>query len=166
MDKAPIVLFVYNRLEHTRKTVEALRDNVFASDSILFIISDGPKTKDDVFSVNQVRKYIQTINGFQTVHIIKRKHNYGLARNIITGVTTIINQYGKIIVLEDDIVTSKFFLRYMNEALTKFEHTSDVMSVSGFMAPIDKSGLPRTFFMPWFECWGWGTWKRSWDLNC
>lgn len=88
----------------------------------------------------------------------------GLANNIIDGITEIVNQYEKIIVIEDDIVTSRFFLKYMNDALEIYKNVERVMAVSSYFWVRDKSALPETFFFSIFSCWGWGTWKRSWNL--
>ncbi len=164
MARAPVVLFVYNRPEHTKKTIEALQNNYLARETDLFVFSDGAKNDDAVPQVNQIRNYLKTVEGFKSIHVIERKKNYGLAKNIIYGVTKIIDLYNKVIVLEDDILTSEYFLTYMNRALDKYYDHTEVMSISGYIAPINKSELPSTFFMPWFECWGWGTWKRSWML--
>ena len=117
---APIVLFVSNRPWHTQQTVEALKNNELAEKSELFIYADGAKNEQVSDSVSQVRRYIATIDGFKKITIIERDKNWGLADSIIDGVTAIINQYGRVIVLEDDLVTSRFFLRYMNEALNLY----------------------------------------------
>ena len=121
MNLAPIILFVYNRPEHTKKTLESLKINELASESSLFIFSDGSKNENDKKSVDEVRKYISTISGFKEIKIILREKNLGLADSVISGVTEVIEKYGKAIVLEDDIVTSKYFLKFMNEALDFYE---------------------------------------------
>lgn len=161
---APIVLFTYNRLDHTRKTVKALQRNVYAKESVLYIYSDAPKTESAAKAVQAVRDYLRTINGFREVHIILREENWGLARNIMDGVTQIVNQYGKIIVLEDDIVTSKYFLKYMNDALEIYKESPQVMNISAYICPITTEDLPETFFMHFSYCWGWATWKDAWAL--
>ena len=109
MKLAPIVLFVYNRKLHTKRTVDALKKNLLANKSELFIYSDGPKKIENFEEVQKVRKYIKTIKGFKKIKIIKQKKNLGLANSIIFGVTEIINKYGEAIILEDDIITSPFF---------------------------------------------------------
>ncbi len=164
IDLAPVVLFTYNRLDHTIKTINYLQNNYLSEKTILFIISDGPKNDNDYKKVEEVRYNIQRIKGFKKINIIERKKNYGLANNIVSGITQIINHYGKIIVLEDDIITSPYFLIYMNNALNRYEKQYKVMSVSGYVPPIDVNELPEYFFMPWFDCWGWGTWKDRWEL--
>jgi hypothetical protein len=160
---APIVLFVYNRLEHTKKTIEALQRNEIAKHSDLIVYSDGAKDGVDVDHVALIRAYLRIINGFKRVRIVEREENYGLARSIISGVTEIIEQYEKIIVLEDDMVTSPFFLTYMNNALDLYESNEDVVSIHGYVYPVNRS-LPETFFLKGADCWGWATWARGWGV--
>jgi putative methyltransferase (TIGR04325 family) len=163
MKYAPIVLFVYNRHDHTQKTIEALIANLPAKDSDLIIYSDAPKNQQSVDGVNAVRSFIKHIKGFQSVSIIERDKNWGLANSIIDGVTSVVNKYGKVIVLEDDIVTSPYFLTYMNEALTIYENQEQVISIHGYIYPVKKK-LPDYFFLRGADCWGWATWKRGWDI--
>lgn len=163
MSLAPIVLFVYNRPWHTQQTVKALQNNNLADESILYIFSDGAKNDTEIENVEKVREYIKTIDGFKHITILERDKNYGLANSIISGVTEIVNRYGKIIVLEDDLVTSKYFLSFMNGALEFYKDESKVISIHGYIYPI-KSDLPGTFFIKGADCWGWATWKRGWDI--
>lgn len=159
---APIVLFTYNRLEHTKKTIEALQQNLYAKDSELYIYSDAPKYEAAKESVESVRAFLHQVDGFRKVHIIERGENWGLARNIIDGVTSIVNKYGKIIVLEDDIVTSRYFLKYMNDALEVYKDEERVMEINGYMPQIKTEGILETFFLEYADCWGWATWARAW----
>lgn len=163
MKLAPITVFVYNRPWHTRQTIEALEKNKLVKKSELFIFSDGPKNEKDKQKVEKVRKYIKEINGFKRVTITERQKNLGLANSIIAGVTEIINKYGKIIVLEDDLLTSPYFLKFMNEGLNFYEKEKKVISIHGFIYPV-KFNLPETFFIRGADCLGWSTWKRGWDL--
>jgi hypothetical protein len=162
---APIALFVYSRPEHTKRTVDALAANTLAAESNLIVFSDGPKNDGDISKVGQVRAFIYEIKGFASIRIIKREKNIGLANSIITGVTQVINEYGRIIVLEDDMITSKFFLDYMNDGLDLYENNEEVSSINGFMHPLNVSSIPipESYFLPLSDCWGWGTWKRAWD---
>lgn len=160
---APIVLFTYNRRWHTEQTINALLKNNLSSESHIFIYSDAAKNNDALASVNEVREYLKTITGFKKVSIIKRERNWGLANSIIDGVTNIVNEYGRIIVLEDDLVTSPYFLTYMNEALDLYANDDHVISVHGYVYPIEDI-LPETFFLPGADCWGWATWKRGWGF--
>ena len=164
MNFAPIVLFVYNRPWHTRQTLNALMQNELANQSVIFIYSDGPKenaTGERIEKIEEVRKVITEQQWCKEVHIVEAKKNKGLADSIVEGVTEIVNKYGKIIVLEDDIVTSPGFLKYMNDALSLYENEEKVYHVSGFMFPV-KEKLPETFFYNATSCWGWATWARSW----
>jgi|WetSurMetagenome_2_1015567.scaffolds.fasta_scaffold00026_75 hypothetical protein len=163
MTFAPVVLFVYNRIWHIHQTVNALKKNRQSQESDLFIFSDGFRNKYDRTKVQKVRQYIKTISGFRKVTVIERDKNLGLSRNIISGVTEIISRYGELIVLEDDMVTSPYFLTYMNDALEKYRNEDGVISIHGYIYPI-QAQLPATFFLRGADCWGWGTWKRGWNL--
>ncbi|MDA8090980.1 MAG: hypothetical protein M0Z61_12280 [Nitrospiraceae bacterium] len=160
---APIALFVYNRPWHTRQTVEALKKNELAAESDLFIFSDGPKNAAFEGQVKAVRDYLRTIDGFRAIHITERNENYGLAKSIIGGVSEVISRFGKIIVMEDDLVSSKYFLKFMNEALNFYENEENVASISGYMYPLEER-LPASFFLRGAECWGWATWRRGWNV--
>ena len=165
MNLAPIILFVYNRPEHTKKTVEALKSNLFASESLLFIFSDGYKNQNDKRAVEDVRKYISTISGFKEIKINLKDNNLGLANSVISGVTEVINKYDKAIVLEDDIITSKYFLKFMNEALDFYEEDKRIYSISGYNFPIKipESYQHKIYISPRPSSWGWATWKDRWE---
>jgi len=164
MQFAPIVLFVYNRPWHTRQTLEALSKNALANQSELFVFADGPKisaTEVDLENIKEVRSIVKEQNWCKTVNIIESDTNKGLANSIIEGVTKIVNEYGKIIVLEDDLITSFGFLKFMNDALNVYEYENRVMHISGYMYPVDTQ-LPQTYFLNTATCWGWATWARAW----
>ena len=162
MDLSPIVLFVYNRPWHTRQTVEYLQNNELADKSELIIYSDGFKFYADKPKVKEVRKYIGNLSGFKKIQIIEHTENLGLARSIVNGVTETINRYGRVIVLEDDLLTSRYFLKFANDALKFYENKEKVMHISGYMYPIKPEGLSETFFLRPSSCWGWATWDRAW----
>ncbi|PJA10305.1 glycosyl transferase [Candidatus Falkowbacteria bacterium CG_4_10_14_0_2_um_filter_41_15] len=164
MKLAPVALFVYNRPWHTQKTIEALEKNELASETDLIIFSDGPKDNDlSRQQVAEVRQYLKEVNGFKSVKIIERAQNYGLGKSIIAGVTETINHYGRIIVLEDDIITSRYFLKYLNEGLNLYENDNQVISIHSYIYPV-KERLPEIYFLKGADCQGWATWKRGWDL--
>ncbi len=163
MTLAPIILFVYNRPEHTRRTVAALQKNQLAEASDLIIYADAAKNEAAQAGVNEVRAYLRTIAGFKSVKIVERRENFGLAKSIISGVTETVNRCGQAIVLEDDLETSPYFLSYMNEALDFYRDQPRVVSVHGYVYPV-KEPLPETFFLRGADCWGWATWKRGWDI--
>jgi hypothetical protein len=164
-DLAPIVLFVYDRPWHTRECLESLSKNELAEPSSLFIYADGPNanaTEEQLQKINEVRQVIKQKKWCGTVEIIERQENRGLAKSITAGVTEIINRFGKVIVLEDDLVLSEGFLKYMNAALDIFKEEEKVMHISGYVYPV-RQKLPETFFYQQTTCWGWGTWKRAWQ---
>lgn len=159
---APIVLFVYNRPLHTQRTVEALQKNEHAHESDLIIYSDEAKKETDRVHVDAVRTYIRSIAGFKSVTIIEQSENKGLAASIIRGVTDTVNRYGRVIVLEDDIVTSPYFLRFMNDALDHYENEKKVWHISGWNYPIDGKDIGDVFLWRLMNCWGWATWADRW----
>ena len=161
MTYTPITLFVYNRLDHTRRTVDSLRLNLLAQESDLVIFSDAHKLGTQSGKVAEVREYIHQISGFKSVTVVERDVNFGLAKSIIDGVTKIVNEHGRIIVLEDDMVTSPHFLTYMNEALDKYADDDRVIGIHGYIYPV-KQSLPEAFFLRGADCWGWATWRRGW----
>lgn len=165
MSLAPIILFVYNRLWHTQQTVNTLLKNELAKESEIFIFSDGPKNENAIKDVKKIREYIAKINGFKKISIIKNSNNLGLADSIIRGVTEIIDQYGKVIVLEDDLVSSKNILKFMNNALEYYQNHENVFSISGYRYPgkISKKYQFDVFLYPRFTSWGWATWQDRWE---
>lgn len=162
MPLAPIALFVYNRPDHTRRTLKFLQQNLLADESRLYIFSDSAKESKHEAAVEEVRKVIRSVEGFKSVHIIERKSNFGLAASIIDGVSVLNAKYGKVIVFEDDLLSSAFTLKYFNDALNKYENDEKVMHIGAYMYPISKTDLPQTFFHRIVTSWGWATWQTSW----
>lgn len=168
MNLAPVIMFVYNRVDHTKKTIEALIRNKLANESILYIFSDGSKNNDDINEVKMVRNYIRKLNyGFKKIIIIESDYNKGLAKSVIDGVTRIINEHKKVIVLEDDIITSENFLEYMNDCLKYYEDNHRIWSISGYNLPIKiPIDYKSDIYFGYRACsWGWATWKDRWDKN-
>ncbi|ADE35623.1 glycosyltransferase [Methanohalophilus mahii] len=166
---APVILFVYNRPLHTKRTIENLQKNLFAENTELFIYSDEAKSKNDVLEVQKVRQYIKTISGFRKITIVERQQNFGLSKNIINGVTDVISSYGKAIILEDDLLTSPYFLKYMNKALDFYKNKEEIMSISAYNHPPSIMKIPadyneQIYFNYRNSSWGWGTWKNRWDM--
>ena len=165
---APIILFVYARPEHTRKMIEALAKNTLAKESEVYIFSDNAKKSKDNEKVKEVREYINTIpkkDYFKKVTIIEAKENKGLANSVIDGVTEIINEKERAIVVEDDLISSKFFLEYMNNALEFYSKDESIWSISGYNLPIE---IPKEYeydvYLGYRGCsWGWATWKDRWN---
>lgn len=163
---APIVLFVYNRPEHSLATLQALKENPEARSSVLYIYADGPResaSQKELEKIRELREAIRSEQWCKEVVIRESDANRGLAKSIVKGVGEVLDVHGKIIVLEDDIVASPGFLAYMNEALNKYKSIEKVMHISAYMPDIDRQGLPDTFFLKFMSCWGWGTWKSSWE---
>jgi putative methyltransferase (TIGR04325 family) len=167
MELAPILLFVYNRPEHTRQTLEALAANELASSSILYVMADGPKANAGQQVLDNIYKTRTIFNSalpFKEVIFNVSDVNLGLSASIIKGVDQILKIHGTAIILEDDIVTGKGFLKYMNEALNLYRHNEEVISISGYNYPMTTKGLKETFFIKGADCWGWATWSRGWQL--
>jgi len=160
---APIVLFCYNRLDTLKHTVESLQQNYWAEESELFIFSDGAKKIEDRPVIDKVRAYLKTISGFRKITIIEAERNRGLANSIISGVNDIINKYDKVIVLEDDLVTSRNFLIYMNKGLEYYKDNTKIFSITGFSIPIRGLNENTIYFTQRANSCGWGTWKDRWN---
>jgi hypothetical protein len=162
---APIVLFCYNRPRHTEQTLLALSVNLLADQSELFVFCDGPKPDADLAQqqkIEEVRRVVKSRNWCGKVTVIESETNKGLANSVIEGVTRIVNEFGKVIVLEDDLITSKYFLEYMNTALEKYMDEEKVMQISGHQFPIFYTPENVSAFVPFATSWGWATWKRAW----
>ena len=163
MTYAPIALFTYCRADHTRDAVESLLRNKEAAESDLFVFSDGPKTEEKRRAVEENRDYVHRITGFKSIHIVEHEKNQGLANSLIAGITDVVNKYGRVIVVEDDLILSPYFLQFMNEALEKYQNEGKVSAITAY-CPIKDEKLPETFLLRYFHCWGWATWKRGWDM--
>jgi Glycosyl transferase family 2 len=160
---APIAVFAYKRLTHLRQTIDALATNPQASNSDIYIFSDGPKNENEVFEIKQIRDYLNEVVGFKSVNIIKREKNLGLSLSIINGVTYLTKKFGKVVVIEDDVMVNSYTIDYLNAALERYKGVERVMHISAYMYPIETDGLPETFFLPIASCWGWATWDRAWN---
>ena len=168
MNFAPIIVFAYNRPHYLEDTLTALKGNSEAKESDLYIYCDGPKVNADektLSLISQVRQLAHTISWAKNVYVIESNVNKGLSKSVITGVTEVVNKYGKVIVLEDDIVVAPYFLKYMNDALEMYEQETRVASISGHNFPVNNSFNNKdTLFLKSATTWGWATWKRGWDL--
>lgn len=160
MTYAPVILFVYARLAHTQRTIEALGKNLLADKTDLIVYSDAAKDKSQEEAVAKVRHYLKTVDGFKSVMIIEREKNWGLANSILSGVSETLASNSSVIVLEDDLVTSPYFLNFMNEGLVKYETIEAVASIHGYVYPTINAHQP--FFLRGSDCWGWATWERAW----
>ena len=175
--KAPIILFVYNRPHHTQRALQALLRNAEAAESKLYVFSDGPRTDADAEAVAAVRRTVHAVQtlpsltegvgdgsqGFAEVEIVERTGNWGLARNVIDGVTTVVNRHGRVIVVEDDLVVAPHFLQFMNDALELYADEPRVGHIHACDFTRDAT-LPDTFLIKFTGSWGWATWARAWQL--
>lgn len=166
MSLAPVIVFCYNRPSHLERTLDALSRNALAGDSVLYIYCDGPRPDDTgnrLSRIEDVRRVARSRQWCREVHVVEAERNKGLAASIVGGVTEIVEKYGKVIVLEDDIITSTGFLKYMNDALDLYENDDKVMHVSAYFYP-HRQHMPDTFFfeVP-YPGGGWATWQRAWQ---
>lgn len=168
MSLAPIALFAYNRPKHFLQALNALAENAEAKDSILFIYCDGAKkgaNEETIRSIESVKQIAIHENRFQKVHVFQRTVNKGLANSIIDGVTELLNKYERLIVLEDDIVPSPGFLKYMNDALNLYAYEDNVGCIHAWNYHLEtEANASSTFFLKGADCWGWATWSRAWNL--
>ena len=161
MTPAPVALFVYNRPAHTRRTIETLAANPLADRTPLFVFSDGARNPAASSSVDQVRELVRAMRGFASLQLVERERNFGLARSIIGGVSQVLGSHGSVIVVEDDLLLSPHFLRYMNDGLAVYADEERIASIHGYRYP-GTEPLPETFFLRGADCWGWATWSRAW----
>jgi hypothetical protein len=159
---APIALFAFNRPDHLARTLEALARCPEARHSALTIYCDGPRRPADEAAVAAVRAVAAGAKGFGSLAVDAAQQNRGLAASVIRGVGAQLAQADRVVVLEDDLVVSPHFLRYMNDALERYADEPRVASVHGYSYPT-RDPLPETFFLPGADCWGWGTWRRAWQ---
>jgi hypothetical protein len=162
---APIVIFTYNRFEHFKTTITALKKNHLAYQSEIIIFIDGPRDSADEISVQKIREFASTIDGFKNTQIVARDANLGLAQSIILGINTVFETYENVIVLEDDLVTSPDFLNFMNDCLDVYRDNKKIFSISGFSPHIS---IPKAYsenvylsYRP--NSWGWATWRNIWN---
>jgi hypothetical protein len=159
----PIALFIYKRPDHTENVIKSLMMCERFDDTNIYVFADGPRNNEEHRAVSKTRNIARDILGIKATYI-ESDRNIGLANSITLGVDQLCNKYGRVVVLEDDLLVSRYFLRYMNEALERYEHDTSVMQISGYMFPIDSVSLSsKCSFLPLTTSWGWGTWKRAWD---
>ena len=165
---APLILFVYNRPDHTRRVLQALRDNNLAEKTDFYIFSDAAANENARLKVEEVRNFILKVcdeGGFHSVHLKLAEKNLGCRSSVISGVTEVLKKHGKAIIVEDDIMCRKNFLNYMNDALNLFESDSRIWSIGAHTRPFPElNDYPYDIFLTYRACsWGWGIWKDRWD---
>jgi len=162
MSLAPVAYFAFNRPEHTAATLAALAVNPEAPATDVHIFIDGPRNEREQSLVAEVAKVARSATGFRTIAITQADRNLGLFLSITAGVSRVVSEAGRVIVLEDDILVGRHFLQYMNEALSRYADQSIVGSIHAYSPPV--AGLPEYFFLPGADCWGWATWSDRWAL--
>jgi hypothetical protein len=160
MTYAPIAAFVYKRPQHAQKMLQSLLANPEITTSPFYIFCDGARDATDMADVDLTRRVVHELAPTHAV-VVERSLNLGLANSIISGVSDLCDRYGRAIVIEDDLLLSPATLRYLNDALNRYETEDRVMHISAYMFPI-KQELPETFFYREATCWGWATWSRAW----
>ncbi len=160
----PVAVFTYNRPDHAKSVLESLSSCERLDECGVYIFCDGPKTGGRELDVATSRDVVHALAPKLNARIIKRPTNLGLARSIVTGVTELCEEYGRVIVLEDDHIVSPDFLDYMIQALNRYQNTENVYQVSGYMFDVDHPDTPDAFFLPLTTTWGWATWDRAWGI--
>jgi hypothetical protein len=169
MTLAPIAIFLFNRKEHLRRTLNALLNCPGFAESDIYVYCDGPRNPGDREAVSAAREEAKRILGDRAA-FVERSSNIGLANSIVSGVSELCERYGRVIVLEDDLVVAPGFVRFMNDALNAYADVDIVMQVSGHAFHVPAFEEKATAVMlPFITSWGWGTWKRAWaafDFQC
>lgn len=159
---APIAIFAYSRVDHLRRTIDSLLKNEESSHTLVYIFCDGPKDVSGKASTDAVRTFAESISGFAGITRIYRETNIGLASSIINGVSYVLKEHRSVIVVEDDLDVSPYFLRFMNEGLRTYQDDVEVASIHGYSYSFN-SDTPETYFLRGTGCWGWATWHRAWE---
>lgn len=160
---APVAVYTYTRHEHLTKTVEALRRNHLAPQTVLYIVSDGPKTPEHAVAVRRLRDYVDNLTGFREVVRVYRETNIGQRRSPPEAEKMILGDHGRIINMDDDNITSPNFLDFMNAGLQHFEDDPSTYSISGYSPPLSAPASGDFFRFAWNMAWGYGVWKRKHD---
>jgi len=164
MTTTPIAVFTYNRAEHTTRLLKSLANCDRLDECALHIYCDAPKREEHAADVEASRRVVRELAPALGATVIERDTNFGLARSIVDGVTDLCNRYGRVIVLEDDLVLSPRFIDYMLQALDRYADDKNVYQVSGYMFPIKQPEGLDAFFLPLITTWGWATWRRAWQI--
>lgn len=164
MTTTPVALFTYNRPDHTERVLDSLADCARLEECSLHIYCDAPKTESQTQSVEASRQVVRQRAARFGATVVERDTNFGLARSVVEGVTDLCDRFGRVIVLEDDLVLNARFLDYMLQALDRYANEPNVYQVSGYMFPVSQPDDTDAFFMPLTTTWGWATWQRAWRI--
>ena len=163
-DLAPVLVMAYNRPKHLKRLLLSLSSNVESKESKIFISIDGPKTERDVSLVNECRNVAAQDYGFLNTIIWTSEKNRGLANSVINSVNKVLKTFNSIVVLEDDLLVSNYFLNYMNAGLNEYAGNSRVAAIHGYQYPLGYIGT-GCVFKRGTDCWGWGTWRNQWETS-
>jgi len=159
---APIAVFAFRRPDHLRRCLAALSAATGARESQLIVFCDGPRDESDRALVERTREVARAASGFASVEVVEAQRNKGLAASVIEGVTHVLADHENVIVVEDDLVVSEDFLAFMNQGLFLYRDDERVVSIHGFLPAVEAS-MPQSFFLRGADCWGWATWRESWQ---
>lgn len=167
---APAAVFVYRRADYTKKTLLALRKNFLAAQTDLYIFSDGAKGESDRQDVDDVRNFVRSFaarDDFRSVHVNLASQNRGLAFSVISGAGELLRKFGRVIVLEDDLVTGRDFLTFMNDGLDYYAENGKIWSISGYTPPLKSLNRWKRdiYFFYRASSWGWATWADRWEMT-
>jgi hypothetical protein len=164
MTLAPIIVTVYDRLQHFQRCIGALQRNRLSAESELYVVSDAPGKPGHAPRINQVRAYARSITGFKKVHLILREENYGAHRSFVAITQQVVDEHGRFILLEDDVIASPNFLDYLNDGLNFYEADKRIFSIGAYTLPIQfpKDFKADVFFLPTHCSWGFATWEDRW----
>lgn len=157
----PILISVYDRLEHFKSCIESLQNNAISNNTIIYIASDAAKDNHSKEKIQNVRKYIKTISGFKEVILLDWDENKGQSRSIKDARDLIFQKYDGYIFLEDDNVVSPYFLDYMNYNLNYWKDDRRILYVCGYMYPINFTSNYDSVFLKEYNAWGVGVWKNK-----
>ncbi|MBQ0958342.1 hypothetical protein KAK06_05175 [Ideonella sp. 4Y11] len=159
---APVAVMAYRRPQHLDATLQALLLCPEAADSDIHVFVDGPKGEADRAEVQATRDVARRLLGERATYHFAQT-NQGLARSIIGAVTSLSAAYGRVIVLEDDIVVAPITLTYLNAALARYQDDPRVMQVSAHMFDnVPWADGDPALMLPFTTSWGWATWERAW----
>lgn len=164
MEYAPVVVFVYDRIEHFSKCIEAIKANKEAKETILYVVSDAAGCLEHEETVNRVREYSRGITGFKEVRFIFREENFGAFLSLQKGKDYVVKKHGRLIYMEDDIIVSDRFLEYMNMGLEVYKERKDIFSICGCCRDFIRTAYDKdVLLLPMMKPWGMATWKDRWE---
>lgn len=161
--KTPVAVFTYNRPEHTNRALDALSKCRGVDACEFYFFSDGPRTETTRQDVEATRSVLRKWANLLDAKIIEQPSNLGLAKSIVAGVTDLCERYGRVIVVEDDLIVSPDFLHFMIHSLDHYKHEPRVMQVGGFTISPPEGLTTDAFLLPVTSTWGWATWQRAWQ---